>query len=745
MADRWLYIHAGAAHGPVNLEKLGQLATAGKLLPTDQVWPAGEDRRLCVEAHTLLNPDSFRAVQRTVEEALASPPQAVNANPDWLSDVAMLSEPAPAAMSSDVEPVKEAPASLEPTLVPPAEPVNAAAPASADMEPGDEQPPAKIEQVKVRRVEAPAANRAPIIQTQATRKLGSLPRGVLWGSIGTAVVIVLAMLGFALFRGRTRPEPQQPDRLVKNEPEEKSAPQTAKPIDPPQSEPVKKPDKKPVAAPPEPPTVDSLVLALKNGPPPARKKALEELGRLGPQARPALATALDLVKAPDVEVRTLAQETIARMGPPTKDDVPIYAAALRDSAPEVCIVAAGQLGALGRYAQSELVFLRVLTLDMDTAIRESATAAVLRIEADLLPTLTQGLQDKSVSERCRCARELALMGANAKAALPNLVEALADGNSAVRLAARDVFVAIGPDAVMVLGEGLRDKNADVRLSAIYALGRMGPDARFVLPELIAVTYEADVRATEEALAALARIGDYAIPYVLQNLEREKNITRQKALLDALERIGHDAGPAVHKAVQNAKPEVVKLTAPVLKKLSLQPAPKSRVAHTGPVLLIQDQLLAWFVVIDINSDGFLDKQELAYAFRGPNARPYDYNPIGTAPKKIGASDFVQYADFAFLCRLDRNNDGRISRSEFEHWAYDYADFVKRDADERDRIMKARERCMERGISEAVRKHREIAVAQAWASYQEVRKTQHQTSHMEGALHKALQQKPRPKGK
>ena len=324
-------------------------------------------------------------------------------------------------LSIDIEPVPGLVPDLAMSLdstVRPAPPLQAAAPvAPPSPRPKETSPsatqtpaPAKIEQVKVRRVEKPAAKSDPIIRKQAIRKLGSLPRGVLWGSVGTAAVIVLAMLGFALFRGRSRPEPEKPGLVVVDEPDEKSAPPTPMPIVPSRIDPIKKPDNKPVPAPPAPPTVDSLVLALKNGPTPARKKALEELGRLGPQARPALAAALDLIKAPDVEVRTLAQETIARMGPPTKDDVPIYAAALRDSAPEVCIFAADQLGALGRHApQSELVFLRVLTLDTDTAIREAATAAVLRIEANLLPSLIQGLRDESDIKRHQCAQELALM------------------------------------------------------------------------------------------------------------------------------------------------------------------------------------------------------------------------------------------------------------------------------------------------------------------------------------------------
>ena len=605
--------------------------------------------------------------------------------------------------------------------------------------------PAKIEQIKVRRAEklAAAPKSDASMRRQPIRNLGSLPQGVLWGGIGVAGVIIAAVLAFYLSRGRPRTEPQPPDRIVRNESEEKSASPKTKSIAAPPSEPVKKPLKEPVVAPSEPPTVESFVLALKNGPASARKKTLEELGRLGPQARPTLAAVLDLVKDPDADLRTLAQEAIARMGPPTKDDVPIYAAALRNSAPELCIYTAGQLGALGRHAQSELVYLRVLTLDSDTAIQDAAQSAVLRIEADSLPGLAKGLQDQSVSERCRCAQELAAMGPNAKAALPNLVEALADRNSAVRLAVREVFVAIGPDAVLVLGEGLRDKNLDVRLSVIYALGRMGPDARFVLPELIAITYEADLQAREEALATLARIGDYAIPYVLKNLEREQNVARQKALLEALDRIGHDAGPAVHKALQGAKPEVTKVAAPLLKKLSSQPAPIARALHTGPTLAIQEQLRAWFKAADTNGDGFLDKQELAHAFRGPNARPYDYAPFGKTPKKLGASDFAQYPDFAFLCRLDRNHDGRYPWNDFDRWAYEFADFIRKDADERDRIRIARERHMERGITEAVRKQREIAVHQAWARYQAARRTQYHACHMERVYHSALKQKPRPK--
>ena len=333
-------------------------------------------------------------------------------------------------------------------------------------------------------------------------------------------------------------------------------------------------------------------------------------------------------------------------------------------------------------------------------------------------------------------------GVHAKAAIPNLVVALGDSNFSVRLAAREVFVAIGPDAVMVLGEGLRDKNVEVRLNAIYALGRMGPDARFVLPELIAVTYDNDVKAREEALGAIAKIGDHAIPFLLQRLEREKSPAKQKAILEALERIGHDAGPAVRTALKSAKPEVAKLSANVLKNLESQPAQPAQAPHTGPVLLIQDELDAWFKSVDTNKDGFLEKQELARAFRGPNAKPFDYNPDGKTPKKLGANDFAKYPDFAFLCRLDRNNDGRISWNEFEHWAYGSAEFIKKDADERERIMKARKHLMEPGLSQAARNQREIALTEAWKNYQDTLRAQQHSHHLGWPQQWALN-RPQPK--
>jgi uncharacterized protein YdiU (UPF0061 family) len=179
------------------------------------------------------------------------------------------------------------------------------------------------------------------------------------------------------------------------------------------------------------------------------------------------------------------------------------------------------------------------------------------------------------------------------------------------------------------------------------------------------------------------------------------------------------------------------------------------------------LRQWFSTTDANSDNYLDKEELAKAFRGPNAKPYDYVPppkddkkdadkkdadkkdadkdstkdsgstgsSGSTSKTPNKADYSKYPDYVFLTQLDQDGDGMISRSEFESWAHDYALQLKQQMDAQAQVQSLQQQLANPSLSTKERHKLEAALKKEQAA---ASKFDNQMKSFEKHLQQAVKQ-------
>jgi HEAT repeat protein len=276
---------------------------------------------------------------------------------------------------------------------------------------------------------------------------------------------------------------------------------------------------------------------------------------------------IKLLDGPDATGRNLAAGVLAAIGPDASDAVPALTRLLggdgdgRGAAVEA-------LGAIGPAAAAAADRLADLLSDPQASVTLAAVAALARIGEPAVAPLTKRL-GREHPARSAAALALAEIGPPAKPALPALEALLDDADRGVRLRAAEAHWRVGGDAgkgLTVIRAGLKDEA--LRQAAVDALFRVGPPARAALPELTEAVRDPSATVHQPAARALARIGADAVAALREALGDERESVRWSAAR-ALGQIGaaaKDAIPDLEKCAKDGRGPASRAAEDALKKI-----------------------------------------------------------------------------------------------------------------------------------------------------------------------------------
>ena len=259
---------------------------------------------------------------------------------------------------------------------------------------------------------------------------------------------------------------------------------------------------------------------------------------------------------------------IGRYGPEAKDAVPVLLKLLGDADPEVKRTAMATLSKVG------------------TAGKEHVELLVPLLKDAGFPAGRQFALDA-----------LAVLGADARPALPALLGLLQDMTPATRLKAIGIVAAVGADAKATaftpLLELLRDPDAEVAKAAADALSKLGKPTKSELPTLTTFVSDKGEPVRRYALLALTDLGDEArpaLPAILHVLEKDPSAPLRLLALEALLKV-QPAGKALIEplslALKDADPKVPLRAAEALAALppetGVLPALVKAMEHDDPAV------------------------------------------------------------------------------------------------------------------------------------------------------------------
>jgi HEAT repeat protein len=305
-----------------------------------------------------------------------------------------------------------------------------------------------------------------------------------------------------------------------------------------------------------------------------RAQAASRLGDYGPKAQAAVPALIEAL-AGETELRESAAAALAKIGKPA---VPLLAKALDSENPTVLTGAAQALRDIGPDAKAAAPRL-VKLLGVEDAVTRIAVVEALGSlrDPDSVPALGARVRtDPDFGVRRYAAFALTDLGADAKAAVPDLLDALRQANALSKLDPPPKVPDSDPrsDRENYLNRGViltGDPVLNLDLAASHALTAIGPPA---VPGVVDLLSNKDKGLRRGAVFILADMGagaKAAAPDLAKRLEDEDPEVRQYTAV-ALGRIGRDASAAV----------------PALRKAFRDPAPGVRVTAAVAVMRIDPQ-------------------------------------------------------------------------------------------------------------------------------------------------------------
>ncbi len=317
-------------------------------------------------------------------------------------------------------------------------------------------------------------------------------------------------------------------------------------------------------------TVSGLTRLLADPDPEARRSAAWALGELNEHAANAVPALLERLNDADDEVRTTtvrAIGSIGRVAPATADRL---AEVLRSGAdPGVRGWAAWACAQLEDHRSRLLPALRTAAIaDPSAAVRLMAIEGLLEHGEDAVRCAAL-LADRVLSADDSQARAGALhvlrdLGPAASGSRTAVVDALQDDDPDVRetaleaLIAQDARDSASVEAILrLLGEGAQD---EPDLDAVAALGALRAPA--AVPRLGELLLQEDEELRREALVALARIGEPALPVLVAVLEAPLTARERCEVVGVIGELGPEGRSALAslRELLQAEDEEVRLNA-----------------------------------------------------------------------------------------------------------------------------------------------------------------------------------------